>query len=182
MEKWADIEGYEGIYQISNKGRIKSLSRKIRYGKGFSVSKEKIRKPAQDRNGYYVVILRKNGSVKRMYIHRLVANAFLDKVEGKGIINHKDGKPKNNEVENLEWCNYKENLIHAFKNKLNKNPIEIKVTDKINGKEETFYSMAEASRFMGKTNSYVSTLLKRGKSENEQYKFGKVEDNHVKSY
>lgn len=103
-ELWHDVLGFEGLYQISNFGRVKS-------------KRGKILKPYLQ-NGYLRIGLYKNQEIKGIYIHRLVITAFIPKVEGKNIINHKDGNKLNNYVENLEWCNYSENIEHAYKHKL----------------------------------------------------------------
>lgn len=104
MEIWKDIDGYEGIYQVSSLGRIKSFS---------MVNKGKIRKPNVDRYGYVHVNLSKDGKVKNPTIHRLVAFAFLKEHAENKFINHKDGNKSNNSIENLEWCSHKENISHA---------------------------------------------------------------------
>lgn len=101
-EIWKDIEGYEGLYQISNLGSIKSLNYK-------RTKQEKILKPRLTVAKYYQVDLCKNGSVKKMYIHRLVAKTFIENPNNFALINHKDENPMNNKVENLEWCNSKYN-------------------------------------------------------------------------
>lgn len=79
---------------------------------------EKIRIPVKDKYGYLELTLSKNSIVNHKKIHRLVAQAFLEKIEGKNEVNHKDGNKTNNTVDNLEWCNAKENRQHAVKNKL----------------------------------------------------------------
>ena len=112
-EIWRDIKGYEGLYQISNLGRVKSLGRK-----SYSnvCLKDKILNPALEcKNGYKRVCLCKDGKEKRIKVHRLVAQAFIPNPDNKPIINHKDGNKINNSVENLEWCTYKENAQHAIK-------------------------------------------------------------------
>ena len=103
-EIWKDIEGYEGIYQVSNKGRIKSF-----YG-----VKEKILVTRTKGHDYEKVLLSKNGVGKTFLIHRLVAKAFIPNPENKPEVNHIDGNKKNNCVENLEWMTCSENTKHAF--------------------------------------------------------------------
>lgn len=105
-EVWKDIKGYEGLYQISNLGRVKSLPRQ--YKKRF-LNKEIIKVPTKLPKGYLKVGLSKNGKVKYYFIHRLVAEMFINKVDGKECVNHKDCNPSNNRVDNLEWCSYIEN-------------------------------------------------------------------------
>ena len=120
-EIWKDIKDYEGLYQISNYGRIKSLSRKVfRYNhiakrKIEIVYKEKIRKTRIDKDGYYIINLHKNNIMKTYKVHRLVGENFIENKENKPYINHKDGNKLNNNILNLEWCTAKENVIHAWK-------------------------------------------------------------------
>ena len=100
-EIWKDIEGYEGLYQVSNLGRVKSLQM---YANGGYKKRVKILKPCNNGNGYYVVYLMKNKKRSVNYIHRLVAQAFLKNFNNYKCINHKDENKSNNNVDNLEWC------------------------------------------------------------------------------
>jgi len=119
LEYWKSIIGYEGIYEISNLGSVKSLSRKIYFLNTFRIVKEKLLKPNTNRYGYITVTLSNNCDMKTVTIHRLLANAFIDKVEGKEYVNHIDGIKSNNTIKNLEWCTIKENNKHSFDNGLN---------------------------------------------------------------
>lgn len=116
-EVWKDIRGYEKYYQISNLGRVRSLDRIIKDEKNnrtFNI-KGKIITPTDNGNGYLIIGLRKNGKRKNKYIHRLVAEAFLDKCDGQEYINHIDFNKKNNNISNLEWCTQKENINYSIK-------------------------------------------------------------------
>ena len=104
IEYWKSISGYEGLYQVSNFGRIKSL-----------VGNHKIRKTRIDNSGYKRVTLWCKQKYKNLYIHRLVALSFLPLIEGKNFVNHKDGNKLNNHVDNLEWMTYSENHTHAYR-------------------------------------------------------------------
>lgn len=117
IEVWKPVIGYEGKYSVSNTGKVISLERKIkiRHKKGFRVSNEKPLVLQLGNTGRYRVSLSKNGVVKRHFVHRLVAAAFLSPIDGKNIVNHIDGNPLNNNVENLEWCTYSENELHSVK-------------------------------------------------------------------
>ena len=114
-EQWKDIKGYKGYYQVSNLGRIKSLSRMIcRPKNGKWLTKDKILKQ-YTRNGYKTIILLKNKIRKDFLVHRLVGLAFIPNIENKPEINHKDGIKHNNNIENLEWVTKSENHLHAFR-------------------------------------------------------------------
>lgn len=106
-EIWKQIKGYEGHYEVSNHGRVKSIERTIRGHKLV----EKIMLPANDFNGYLSIRFR-NGKQKRFLIHRLVANIFLSNPENLPIVNHKDRDKTNNNLSNLEWVTVKENDAH----------------------------------------------------------------------
>lgn len=123
-EIWKDIKGYEGIYQVSNTGKIKSLDRIIYQDKdGLTYSrliKGKVLKYNYDKQGYLLVHLCINGIRKCFKVHRLVAEAFIENVEQKQYVNHIDGNKKNNVMNNLEWVTPSENNIHAYKIGLSK--------------------------------------------------------------
>lgn len=102
MEEWKDIVGYEGRYQVSNLGRVKSLKRKV--GVKNRSTPEKILKEHLQKEGYYTVVLYKNGEPRRLSVHRIVAEAFLYNPNNYPVVNHKDENKGNNNVNNLEWC------------------------------------------------------------------------------
>ncbi len=111
-EIWRDIEGYEGKYQISNLGRVKSL--KQLYG-GTYVYREKLITPIKQKyDDYHYVNLYKNGKQRHFKVHRLVAIHFLPNPKGKREINHINGCKSDNRAENLEWVTPKENMKHAY--------------------------------------------------------------------
>lgn len=117
MEKWRDIKGYEGIYQISNKGRVKRLER-IAKTTGNHIIKEHIIKPQTITGGHLGFTACKDGAQKLMQIHRAVAMAFIPNPNGYALVHHKDHDPKNNRAENLEWLNRSTHQsIHNAENK-----------------------------------------------------------------
>lgn len=110
-EVWRDVVGYEGLYQVSNLGRVKSLDRLIngRCSGHKTKFEERILKTFTNKKGYYRVGLVKNRKQIKYFVHRLVAIAFIPNPENKPYINHKDETPYNNNVNNLEWVTPKEN-------------------------------------------------------------------------
>ena len=113
-EEWKDVEGYEGKYQVSNLGKIKSL---IFSNRQATFEQEKILKPQKNRN-YLQVSLSKNNKIKIINIHRLVAKAFIPNPNNFPQVNHKDGNKMNNNANNLEWCTCSQNIQHAYNNGL----------------------------------------------------------------
>lgn len=118
-EIWKNIKGYEGLYQISNYGNIKSLDRIIIYKNKYShFHKGKYLKQEIDINGYLYISISKDGKIKKNKVHRLVAETFIFNPKNKSDVNHKDGNKQNNNIDNLEWNTHQENENHAVKNKL----------------------------------------------------------------
>ena len=105
MEIWKDIVGYNGLYQISNCGRVKS----------FHNNSKRILKPKTNNKGYKWVILNLNKITQNCLIHRLVAEHFIENPKNYKIINHIDENPSNNNVSNLEWCTYSQNTMKSSK-------------------------------------------------------------------
>ena len=132
MEKWKDIPGYEGSYEVSNKGRVRSKKGKTTYTKrhGKRVWKSRVLKEKNKTAREQRVDLWKEGEPKTFLVHRLVAMAFIPNPENKPCINHKDGDPRNNKIGNLEWCTYKENENHAKRNGLDGHSKVIYLTHK----------------------------------------------------
>ncbi len=116
MEEWRDIQGYEGLYDISDSGRVRSLYRRVINSKSGAtrLARGKIMTPWDNGNGYKVVCLQKEGKRKNHYVHRLVAEAFLKHSENETYINHKDYNTHNNCADNLEWCTQQNNIKHSL--------------------------------------------------------------------
>lgn len=113
MEVFKDVKGFEGIYQISNLGTVKSKSRLVNNHSGFKkVLKEKYLKPHVSKTGYLVVDLKYNCKRKTFKLHRLIALHFIDNPNNLPFVNHIDGNKLNNEIHNLEWVSNRENCCH----------------------------------------------------------------------
>ena len=120
-EIWRDIKDYEGLYQVSNLGRVKRLAftRKI-YTRGYEQLihyKEHLIKTRIGNSGYTIVALSKNAKTKTLLLHRLVAKTFIPNPENLPQVNHKDENKLNNKTDNLEWCTHTYNNNYGTKNK-----------------------------------------------------------------
>lgn len=120
QENWKDVAGYEGLYRVSDMGRVKSLERivfKKMYGGGVHpyTRKARFRKFDISEDGYCTVELSKNTDKNKFKVHRIVAFTFLPVAQGKDFVNHIDNDPLNNRVSNLEWCTSAENVNHSVK-------------------------------------------------------------------
>lgn len=111
MEIWKDIKDYEGLYQVSNMGRVKSLYRR----QGKRTVSENIMNTTINNDGYTRVVLSKAGKLKTFCIHRLVAEHFVLNEKNKATVNHKDGNKSDNTCDNLEWFTQQEQIQHAIK-------------------------------------------------------------------
>lgn len=119
MEIWKDIKGFEGMYQISNLGRVKSLDRAVKQrNDSFQIKKGLLIKQTKNHKGYPLTCIRKDNKTYAKSTHRLVAETFMPNPDNKEQINHIDGIKTNNHVDNLEWMTGKENIKHAIDNGL----------------------------------------------------------------
>lgn len=114
-EIWKDIPGYEGLYQVSDRGRVKSIARKISNGYAMVDRPERLLLPNTLAKGYFQVTLYNVISRKCFQVHRLVAMAFIPNPQGYPQINHINGNKQDNRKENLEWCDNRQNQLHAWK-------------------------------------------------------------------
>lgn len=152
-EVWKDIEGYEGLYQVSNTGKVKSLG-------NDKSRKEKILKQGKHTDGYFQVSLFKNSKRKTFRVQCLVAKAFIPNPENKLEVNHKNEIKTDNRVENLEWCDHKYNINYGTRNE---RVSKILTNRKDNSKNvlcvETniiYQSIMEAQRNTGISNTNIS--------------------------
>lgn len=169
-EVWKDIKGFEGLYQISNLGRVKSLARLRQFGCQQRIVPEKIITLHTKKRGYkYTPLYTNHGKSFHKHIHRLVAEAFIPNPENKEQVNHKDGNTGNNVVTNLEWATRSENCLHAFRvlgrkihritgegNKRNKPIVQM---DLQGNDIKEWCSSAEAERNLGIAESSIRRCL-----------------------
>lgn len=147
-EIWKDVKGYEGLYQVSSLGRIKSLRNYSGVHKKY-YKYEKIMRPVDNGKGYLAIMLSKNKIKKHKYIHRLVAETFIPNPNKLPEVNHKDENKQNNNVDNLEWCTKKYNNCYGTKNKRGakaRGKAVLQININTNEIINTFDSMHEAAR------------------------------------
>lgn len=151
MEKWKQVLNYEGCYEVSDLGRIKSLDRKVSTGikhNNKRLIKGRVLKQNLKRDGYLSVDLSKEGKVKTIPVHKAVAITFIPNPNNKPCVNHKNGNKQDNRVINLEWCTYKENSQHAVNTGLIK-PFKKQIMCVEENK--IFDSSVEAAKWLNKT-------------------------------
>lgn len=165
-EIWKSIKGYEGHYEVSTMGRVRSVPREVVYSAGYIRRNEgRILKPTEKTKSpdcnYYVVSLSKNNVAKSVFIHRLVAEQFLERKPECDFVNHIDGDKHNNCVENLEWTTPRGNKLHAIYTGLDVPHYGIRrIYCLTNG--EVYQSISEAARKLKLDDSSISKVC-RGK-------------------
>lgn len=166
QEIWKDIPGYEGIYQASTFGRIRTCEGKKTYSAlhGERTWKQRILKPKAcsdyNRIGYRVTLW-KNKKPKDYLVARLVCTTFHENlIDTNMTVNHKDGNRLNNNVDNLEWLSLADNIRHGYENSLYKQSKTI-LTNVDTGEIFTFRSQSEAGKFLKRTHGYINNLIKR---------------------
>lgn len=154
-EQWKDIVGYEGLYQISNLGRLKSLKRIYSH----RIYPSKILSIRKDTHGYMQAFLYKNNQRKVYLVHRLVAKAFLDNPNNCKEVNHIDEDKTNNKISNLEWCNRNYNVNYG--NRTSKTSVKVEQYDLQNNLIKERNSISEASRKLNIAISGISACCRK---------------------
>ena len=156
-EIWKDIKGFEGIYQVSNLGRVK----RVKTGR--------ILKSDMNSKGYLRVGLCKNSIKSNKRVHRLVAETFIPNPDNKSEVNHIDENKTNNSLDNLEWMTTKENINHGTRNERVSIPI---ITTNIKTGESTeFYGISECARQLGLNAGNITSVLKGRLKQTKGYTF-----------
>ena len=167
QEVWKDVEGYEGVYQVSNLGRVKSLQT-MKYSHikkcAIPVMREKILKPYFNTKKYLLVDLKNNGKRKTQNVHRLVAKAFIPNTDNLPQVNHKDENKQNNCVENLEWCTNQYNTTYGtakqrMAEKRKKKVIQLSASGEVINKWD---SIAEASKALNVCRDSITLWILHG--------------------
>lgn len=160
QEEWRDIPKYEGLYEVSNTGKVRSVTHYSRnnINGGERLVRGRILSAFKMPSGYMQVKLSRNDKREKHYIHRLVACAFLSNDNNLLEVNHIDGNKGNNNVNNLEWVSHKDNLIHAVRMRMTKkaNPVLCVETNK------QYNSMSEAERDTGINKHFIKTSCDTG--------------------
>jgi hypothetical protein len=185
LEVFKDIQGYEGWYQVSNHGRVRSVDRIVTYNNGNAVKySSQILSQFMKKNGYLQTTLYKNHNKKKFYTHRLVAFAFIpnDDSENKIEINHIDENKQNNDVNNLEWVtssqNKRHNDLHIRVSKYTdyakgakKRKIPIIATSVETGEDIHFDSATDAERLMGFSHGHIAAVCRGKLKAHKGYRF-----------
>lgn len=159
MEIWKDVEGYEGLYQVSNEGNVRSLKKGI------------ILKAANVNNGYLAVQLWDNGIPKMKLIHRLVAEAFIPNPDNLPQVNHKNEDKALNIVENLEWCSAKYNMNYgtAISRRVDKQSRQVEQLDSVTGELIRRWESTNECGRNGYTQSSVSQCCNGKRKQHKGY-------------
>lgn len=166
-EEWRDIPGYEGFYQASTLGRIKRTRHKVWNGYGWYYHGGNILKPHVINTGRECVGLSKNGEVKRYFVHRLIMVTFVGEPSTKMQVNHLDGNPLNNKLDNLEWCDQSRNELHKIYDlKHTEGALVHKPREVVCVETSVVYpSLADACRKTGLAMHILFNRLKTGKKD-----------------
>lgn len=166
-EIWKAISDFEGYYEVSNKGRIRSVERTVKSGRGYRKVPSTILNPALGQWGYEQVCLRKNGKSYTKRVNRIVAQVFIPNPNNYPQVNHIDGVKTNNCVENLEWCNCSQNMLHCHTNGLSDWNTNVRVVET----NKIYRSIAECARDIGGYEQLIRACLNGDRKTHKGYHF-----------
>lgn len=168
--KWKSIDGFEGLYEISESGIIKSVQRKVPNKDTEITVRERILVPWLDSWGYPTVCLHKDGRPHCKKVHRLLAEAFIPPFTGEQV-NHIDGNKRNNALENLEWCTGSDNMNHAYKCGLHSKVKAVRIVEL----DMIFGSVSEAARYICGNHVGIFRCLRGERKTHRGYHFEPAE-------
>lgn len=180
-EGWKEIEGFEGVYSISNLGRVRSFPRKVKFGSQKRMTEDRVLKSSDNGRGYKYVTLSYKGVAVREYVHRLVAKHFLEKGKDRAQVNHKNGDKSDNTYNNLEWVTQEENEEHAVVNGLiggtESQLTLLKMNMIIDLLKSENYTIAEIEGVFGVSKTVIDQVRKTDKQLREQFALNKSKRN-----
>ena len=162
MNNWYPVKGWEGLYEINKNGEVRNAKNKNTIVGDINNC------------GYYRVSLYNQGQSKRYFRHRLVAEHFLDKPEGKDFVNHIDGDKSNNSLENLEWVSQSENEKHAFENGLKQKTNKPFIIEFVNGDIKEYENQYVCAKEIGCSQSSVKNWLNGQRNPRPSYGIKKI--------
>lgn len=175
---WREVVGYEGWYEVSDNGDIRSVDREISHIVRKNTGKEKtqtnkgkvlIQQINNTGKGYCYVVLYKNTERKKVFVHRVIAEAFIENPCNKKTVNHIDGNPRNNNLSNLEWATQKENIAHSIRTGLVNNRSPVVGIHKKTGLIVEYESIKDAAEFFGVTNGAIIIAINKRRKTGRNY-------------